>query len=164
MERRNPPGARAHEQLTGKGVGLAIIDQGLLVNHVEYRDRLRLYEEIHCLDQNAAMHGPAVASLAVGRTISVAPPTHHIAVSNRKEASAADCMRPAGWLDSLLCAPSADSSVSRRFPKTEDPGHLRLWLAQMPGYQEARAAWLSWRDGIFVPSPCWGLRLTYHAA
>jgi hypothetical protein len=59
--------------VTGKGVGIAIIDQGLLVDHVEYKDRIRLYEEIHSGDRSAAMHGPAVASIAVGKTVGVAP-------------------------------------------------------------------------------------------
>ena len=60
--------------ITGRGVGLAIIDQPLLVDHQEYKDRLRLYEEIHVKpDADASMHGPAVASIAVGKTIGVAP-------------------------------------------------------------------------------------------
>lgn len=58
---------------TGKGVGLAIIDQGLLVDHVEYKDQLRMYEEIHNGDKIAQMHGPAVASIAVGKSVGVAP-------------------------------------------------------------------------------------------
>jgi hypothetical protein len=60
--------------ITGRGVGLAIIDQPLLVEHQEYKDRLRLYEEINVKPETTAnMHGPAVASLAVGKTIGVAP-------------------------------------------------------------------------------------------
>jgi hypothetical protein len=60
--------------ITGRGVGLAIIDQPLLVEHQEYKDRLRLYEEIHVKpDARASMHGPSVASIAVGKTIGVAP-------------------------------------------------------------------------------------------
>ena len=63
-----------HEQgITGRGVGVAIIDQALLVNHVEYADRLRYYEEVHCQDPFAQMHGPAVASILVGKTAGVAP-------------------------------------------------------------------------------------------
>ncbi len=61
------------EGITGKGIGIAIIDQGLLVDHIEYKDQLKLYEEIHCSDENASMHGPAVASIAVGKTVGVAP-------------------------------------------------------------------------------------------
>ena len=70
-------GIRAlHEQdITGKGIGIAIIDQTLLVDHIEYRDHLRLYEEPESRDRGmaASMHGPAVASIAVGRTVGVAP-------------------------------------------------------------------------------------------
>jgi subtilisin family serine protease len=59
--------------ITGKGVGVAIIDTCLLVDHVEYGDRLRLYEEIHNGDARADMHGAAVASIAAGKTVGVAP-------------------------------------------------------------------------------------------
>jgi hypothetical protein len=77
MERGKNPGLgvrRLHERgITGKGVGIAVIDQTLLVDHDEYRDRLRLYEEIHSPETHAMMHGPAVASIAVGKTVGVAP-------------------------------------------------------------------------------------------
>lgn len=64
--------------ITGKGVGIAIIDQPLLVDHQEYRDQLRLYEELLFFhdsenQQAATMHAGAVASLAVGKTVGVAP-------------------------------------------------------------------------------------------
>ena len=64
-----------HKQgINGAGVGIAVIDQALLVDHVEYKDQLRLYEEIHWGKGSAAsMHGPAVASIAVGRNVGVAP-------------------------------------------------------------------------------------------
>lgn len=60
--------------ITGKGVGIAIIDQTLLVDHAEYKDRIKLYEENeNAGKQDAQMHGPAVASIAVGKTVGVAP-------------------------------------------------------------------------------------------
>lgn len=59
--------------ITGQGVGIAIIDQSLLVNHVEYKDQIKLYEEIHNISDFAQMHGPAVASIAVGKNVGVAP-------------------------------------------------------------------------------------------
>ncbi len=60
--------------ITGRGVGLAIVDQPLVIDHQEYADRLRLYEEIN-IDPSteSQMHGPAVASIAVGKTVGVAP-------------------------------------------------------------------------------------------
>jgi subtilisin family serine protease len=66
---------KLHKQgITGKGIGIAVIDQGLLVDHIEYKDQLRYYEEIEGVQGfPASMHGPAVASLAVGKTAGVAP-------------------------------------------------------------------------------------------
>lgn len=58
----------------GRGIGIAIIDQPLLVDHLEYAGQLRLYEEIRIAsDTPSQMHGPAVASIAVGRSTGVAP-------------------------------------------------------------------------------------------
>jgi len=63
-----------HDQgITGKGVGIAIIDQTLLVDHIEYKDRLRIYEEAEDFVLQTQMHGPAVASIAAGKTVGVAP-------------------------------------------------------------------------------------------
>jgi len=64
-----------HERgITGKGVGVAIIDQPLLTEHQEYADRLRLYEENNVKDTDTSrMHGAAVASIAVGKAVGVAP-------------------------------------------------------------------------------------------
>lgn len=76
MELGKNPGLGSRELhqkgITGKGVGIAIIDQSLLVDHVEYKEQLKMYEEIHCYDERASMHGPAVASIAVGKTVGVA--------------------------------------------------------------------------------------------
>ena len=60
--------------ITGKGIGIAIIDQNLLVDHYEYKDQLRMYEEIHAPKKSTAqLHGTAVASIAVGKIVGVAP-------------------------------------------------------------------------------------------
>ncbi len=77
MELNKDPGLgirSLHDQgITGKGIGIAIIDQPLLVDHQEYRDQLQMYEEINILPDTAArMHGAAVASIAVGKTVGVA--------------------------------------------------------------------------------------------
>lgn len=74
----NNPGLglrRLHAQgLTGKGIGIAIIGLPLLVDHQEYRDRLRLYEETHVrMDSPATVPGAAAASIAAGKTAGVAP-------------------------------------------------------------------------------------------
>ncbi len=64
-----------HEQgITGRGVSIAIIDQPLLIDHQEYADRVRLYEDIAPdPDGMASMHAPAVVSIAIGKTVGVAP-------------------------------------------------------------------------------------------
>ena len=63
-----------HKQgVTGKGVGVAIIGGALLVNHVEYRDSLKLYEEMDCLDRTATISGCAAASAVAGKSTGVAP-------------------------------------------------------------------------------------------
>jgi hypothetical protein len=60
--------------ITGRGVGIAIIDNPLLTDHQEYAERLRLYEEDNVPSEGQAhLHGPAVASIAVGKTVGVAP-------------------------------------------------------------------------------------------
>lgn len=60
--------------ITGKNIGIAIIDQTLLVDHEEYKDQLMVYHSYTKFkNQSASMHGPAVASIAVGKNIGVAP-------------------------------------------------------------------------------------------
>ncbi len=60
--------------ITGRGVSIAIIDQPMLVEHQEYFDQIQLYEEGHgAPGVDSQMHGPAVASIAVGKTVGVAP-------------------------------------------------------------------------------------------
>jgi hypothetical protein len=78
MEYGKNPGLnlrKLHEKgITGKGVSMAIIDQTLLTDHEEYKDRLKFYEEIHNNEEGgASMHGAAVSSIAVGKTVGVAP-------------------------------------------------------------------------------------------
>jgi hypothetical protein len=80
METGKDPGLglRAlHDQgINGKNIGIAIIDQTLLVDHIEYKDRIRFYEEAEDVTggwEQVQMHGPAVASIAVGQTVGVAP-------------------------------------------------------------------------------------------
>jgi hypothetical protein len=78
VELAKNPGLRVHslhaQGITGRGVGIAIIDNPLLTDHQEYAERLRLYEEDNVPSEGEAhMHGPAVASIAVGKTVGVAP-------------------------------------------------------------------------------------------
>lgn len=60
--------------ITGQGVSVAIIDQSLLTTHQEYANRVMWYEESPAYPgHNASMHGAAVASILLGKTVGVAP-------------------------------------------------------------------------------------------
>jgi hypothetical protein len=65
---------KLHEKgVTGKSVGVAIIDSAILKEHIEYKDSLKLYKQVHSLDLTPSMHGAAVASVACGNNVGVAP-------------------------------------------------------------------------------------------
>ncbi len=91
-EGKNPGlGIRSlHEQgIDGRGVGIAIIDQPLLKNHQEYAEQLVMYKAMDLPTHFASpqMHGPAVASIALGKTCGVAPKSvlYFFAISPRFE-------------------------------------------------------------------------------
>ena len=73
--------------IDGRGVTIAIIDQPLLTTHQEYADRLIAYEQQNPADNEASMHGSAVASIALGNTVGVAPKAlfYYIAAEFREE-------------------------------------------------------------------------------
>ena len=61
------------EGITGKGIGIAIFDGAILIDHNEFKDQIKTYEENH-LDPNFNIfHGTPIASIAVGKNIGVAP-------------------------------------------------------------------------------------------
>lgn len=140
--------------VTGKGVGIGIIDQALLVEHVEYKDNLKLYEEIHCADDTAQMHGPAVASIAVGKTTGVAPnadlyyiaETHGTYTSNGFEW---DFTSIAESIDRIL-------EVNKSLPKNKKIRVISIsvgWNKSQKGYNEVTAAVNRAKEqGVFVVS------------
>lgn len=61
-------------KIDGQGITVAIIDQKLDTNHPEYSKAIKSYEEYDGADEETiSMHGPAVASLLVGKDCGVAP-------------------------------------------------------------------------------------------
>jgi hypothetical protein len=59
--------------ITGRHVGIAIVDQFLLTTHREFAGRLRWYDEIDAAPGDLARyHRTAVASIAVGGSVGVA--------------------------------------------------------------------------------------------
>jgi subtilisin family serine protease len=62
------------EGITGIGIGIGIIDQPILIDHVEYKNQIKYYSERESIKyEHASMSGTAVASIAVGNTVGVAP-------------------------------------------------------------------------------------------
>ncbi|MBI4913600.1 MAG: S8/S53 family peptidase [Acidobacteria bacterium] len=83
---RNPGlGVRAlHARgLDGRGVEIGIIDQPLVPDHPEVAGRLKMAGELEVAGIQPQMHGPAVSSLAAGRTCGVAPgaTVHYVAMA-----------------------------------------------------------------------------------
>ena len=77
LERGKDPGlgirALHGQGITGTGVHVAIIDQPLLHDHQEYKDKVASYTAIDCAGVPPQMHGAAVASLLVGTNCGVSP-------------------------------------------------------------------------------------------
>jgi subtilisin family serine protease len=64
---------KLHRQgITGKGVNVAIIDQPLYQDHPEFTGKIVAYHDVGC-GSESSMHGPAVASLLVGKNCGTAP-------------------------------------------------------------------------------------------
>lgn len=64
------------EGVTGKGVVVAIIDQPMVLSHPEFQGKVIEYYDLGAnqpVQVGSSMHGPAVASLLVGKNIGTAP-------------------------------------------------------------------------------------------
>jgi hypothetical protein len=141
---------RLHQQgVTGRGVSIGIVDTELLLDHVEYRDRIKLYEEIDCRDELANVHGSAVASIAVGRTVGVAPEAdlYYIAVGFANDSGARDLTSVAKALNRLLDINGVLSREQRIRAVSISIG----WEARDAGVREITAAVeRAKKEGVFV--------------
>jgi hypothetical protein len=87
MNKGKDPGLNIRELqrkgITGKNIGIAILDSWLFVDHDEYIKQLKSYEEIHALEEPGT-HGTSVSSLAVGKNVGAAPDAdlYYIAVTS----------------------------------------------------------------------------------
>lgn len=159
MELGKDPGLNVrelHKQgITGKGISIAIIDQPLLVDHKEYADRIKLYEEINIRrNMEAQMHGPAVASIAVGNTVGVAPEAelYYIAQTNgtfKNNIFDWDFTYLAKSIDRIL-------EINKNLPKDRRIRVISIsvgWSPDQKGYKEVTAAVeRAKKEGIFVVS------------
>jgi subtilisin family serine protease len=68
---------RLHQEgINGSGVGIAIVDEVLRRDHIEYADRIKSYHDREMEieeDKEFSGHAAAVCSIAVGKTCGVAP-------------------------------------------------------------------------------------------
>jgi len=62
-----------NDGITGKGVTVAIIDQKIDPNHVEFKDNLIANNEYDPKQEGISMHGPGVSSLLVGKKCGISP-------------------------------------------------------------------------------------------
>jgi hypothetical protein len=163
---KNPGlGVRSLHQrgITGKGIGLAIIDQSLLVDHSEYAERLRCYEELHWPSNIlvASMHGAAVASVAVGKTIGVAPDAELYFVAEQHGTYAkSEFLWDFTWLAQAI---DRVIEIDAQLPAGSKIRVISIsvgWAPDQRGYDEVTAAVArAVQAGIFVVSS--SLELTY---
>jgi hypothetical protein len=140
--------------ITGNSIGIAIIDQTLLVDHQEYTDRIRLYEETADIQDGwliSQMHGPAVASIAVGKTIGVAPEADLYYIAT------AMCSQGTYESNNFACLAKAVRriiEINLQLPADRKIRVLSIsvgWGPESIGYDEIQAAVQEVRDaGIFI--------------
>jgi hypothetical protein len=77
LEEGKSPGlgiqALHEEGINGKGIGIAILDQPLLLGHQEYTSRITRYDAAKASRFAPQMHGSPIMGIAVGKTCGVAP-------------------------------------------------------------------------------------------
>jgi hypothetical protein len=140
--------------ITGKGVSIAIIDGALLVNHVEYKEKLKLYEEINCLDKTAMSGGCAVVSAVAGEKTGVAPETsiYYIAETHRLLTQG----KPDTDFSSLALAVNRIVKINETLPKGNKIRALVIdggWTHTDNGYDAMNKAVEEAKEqGIFVIS------------
>ncbi len=142
--------------ITGKGVGVAIIDQPLLTEHQEYADRLRLYEENNIRDRDAAsMHGAVVASIAVGKTVGVVPDADLYYIATRDMSRDGD--RQYNFVFSAQ-AIQRILEINRQLPAGRKIRVVSMsigWSPSQKGYDEITTACEEAKaEGIFIVSRC----------
>lgn len=141
--------------ITGKGVGIAIIDGTFLVDHVEYKDQLRHYEELGSGYEPEPIHAPAVASIAVGKSVGVAPEAdlYMICANWQTVDGRADFAELAKAVDRVV-------AINQQLPEGRKIRVLSMsfgWSGRPPGYRAMMKSVNKAKDaGIFVVSSSLG--------
>ncbi|MFA9375499.1 MAG: hypothetical protein ACERKZ_01980 [Lachnotalea sp.] len=143
-----------HEKgITGKGINIAILDYTLLVDHEEYCNQIKLYDEVNNSGL-AEMHGSFVASLSVGKSSGVAPDAglYFIGASN------VTTVNNERVLDFTDYAASINKivEINNSLPKEEKIRAISIsaaWCPDNKGYKEMNeAVEQAKKEGIFVIS------------
>ncbi|MCX7923128.1 MAG: S8/S53 family peptidase [Clostridia bacterium] len=142
--------------IDGKGISIAMIDYSLLVDHNEYKDRLKLYEEINSLEPSASMHGSAMASIAVGKTVGVAPGVdlYFIGSSNfDKDLKGKDIKPNFEWTAKAIDRVLEFNNTLPEENKIKVISISAIWCPTNKGYTEVqKAVERAKKQGIFVVS------------
>lgn len=140
-----------HEEgITGKGINIAIIDQPLLLEHQEYGNQIKLYEEINASGE-ASMHGPFVTSICAGKAIGVAPDVgiYYMGCYDFKSDMKVDFTFLAESIDRIL-------EINKSLPADEKIRAISIsavWCPENRGYDEiTEAIGRAKEEGIFVIS------------
>jgi len=140
-----------HEEgVTGEGVSIAIIDQPLNIEHVEYTERIRSYELLHSMG-GASMHGAAVTSIAVGKNCGVAPGADVYYIS-----SAFIRLTPVGFVtDVSIVADGIDRvlAINRLLPKNKKIRVVSISMGYGKSYAGKKviaAIERAKKEGVFV--------------
>ena len=89
-----------HEQgIDGEGVGIAILDQPLLLGHEEYTSRLIHYDATKASWLSPQMHGSPIMGIAAGKTCGVAPGA---VVFYYAAPTTLHHQLQAGWIDEII--------------------------------------------------------------
>jgi hypothetical protein len=131
--------------ITGRSIRVAFLDQALLVDHEEYKDRIQVYRDIGNVGEEAAMHGGAVTSILAGKTVGVAPDVAitYYAVDNRNGSWANHAKAINEILDANAKLPPAQ--------KIRVIGVSWGYSSQVAGYKEIKAAVArAKKEGVFV--------------
>ncbi len=150
---------KMHEKgITGKGVNVAVIDQTLLTDHEEYKDRLKFYEEIHTQKNGgASMHATATSSIAVGKNVGVAPEADLYYIAEFYGKTTPLSLIKMQW-DFRYLARSVDRivEINKTLPKDKKIRVISMsigWEPELKGFKEMdEAVKRAKNDGILIVS------------
>ena len=117
-EGKNPGlGIRAlhKEGINGKGVGIAILDQPLLLGHEQYASRLIRYDATRASWLSPQFHGSPIAGIAVGKTCGVAPKAFAFYYARPRRWSTVHRRTTSGRFSSTMRPPAIPAGFSHQY-------------------------------------------------